>query len=677
MNIRKYICFSLLIALLASCDKFLEPKLTNEFGDEITWGLSDYTTRMLLDAYNKIHQTPHAWNGNNYLDAVTDNSLTTHVGSSLFDFVSGTMSIHGNAIGNWGTCYDGIAIANLCIENMSQNPDVYDRINRNRGTLIKERTKGEALFLRAWFSHELLRNYGGLSADGQALGYVIANRTFKDDDADMEIATRLPRNTFEECVQQIFADCDSALFYLPMEYVNDPNNAVGKKDRFNASIDANHPFGQANYQRASGRACLALKSRVALLAASPAYQPANATAAEKREKWLRAAQLAQEALTRGNMGGLTGTNGMVPLETARIMGTTVSSFPLNAACHNEMLFMRTANNRASEQHHSPAWWEGNAKCNPSQNLVNAYPMANGYPITDLRSGYDPQDPYAGRDRRFLLQINYNFGRYCQNSAQRRMEIWGSADDGTIGRDGPGAYYTNTWTGYYIRKGMNDALDVNNNPSNPGATKNSGKRFGLLRRCEIWMNLAEALHEYSGPYATETFSINAGDDRNPNFVDVTTPTSIAIIRQLRRLYNTSLTNDVYLDEVAGSGKPEEFRDLILNERRLEFAFEGMRLWDLRRWRLPQISEDIQGVRIYAEYDRTVDEGSTIDGKWVPKLVRLYRFVYFGTDPNEEPIVVQSRSVFADPKYFTSPIPYGDMMKNPNLVQNAGWEMLYPN
>jgi len=647
MNIRKYLSFVLLIALFASCENYLEPKLTNNYGDDVTWGLGDYTQRMILNIYTNIQQFPHDWNGNNYLDAITDNALTTHTTSSLFRFVYGNMTIHNNPIGNWSSCYDAIALANLFLEK-GTSPDItFDITDANRDILTRERSMGEAYFLRAWYQHELLRNYGGISADGQALGYIIVTRNFTEE--ERETANALPRSTFEECAQQIFNDLDTALVYLPMEYVNNPNNTT-IKDRFDATIDANHPFGRTNYQRASGRACLALKSRVALLAASPAYQPAGISTEDVRQKWLRAARMSQEALTKGNMGGI---NNMLPLETARIWGSTVTTFPLQPECHAEMLFMRTANNANTENHHYPVAWYGQAKCNPSQNLVNAYPMTNGYPITHPLSGYDPQNPFAGRDRRFTLQINYNGGRFCESNSHRRMEMWASASDGTIGRDANGYDYRNTWTGYYIRKGLSNAQNVLYNPDNPNAgTTNSGKRYGLLRRCEIWMNLAEALNEYEGPMAVL-----------PGEGSVAANTPVAIISRLRYLYGTGTD---YVNEVAAQGK-DAFTKLILDERRIEFAFEGPRLWDLRRWRLPQLSEDILGVKIYAEYTGMDDNN-----------IRLYRYTYFGTDPNDEndQIVVQKRNL-KDPKYYTSPIPYSEMMKNINLVQNAGWEMLYPN
>jgi len=309
-------------------------------------------------------------------------------------------------------------------------------------------------------------------------------------------------------------------------------------------------------------------------------------------------------------------------------------------------------------------WFGEGKCNPSQNLVNAYPMANGFPITDPRSGYDPQNPYANRDIRFIWTINFNGGNFCETNANRwdsrPMEIWSSAADGTIGRDAPGYDYRNTWTGYYLRKGLTQKINMNYNPDNPGATSNEYHRNPLLRRTEVWMNLAEALNEYDGPNAV----LPGGD---------ASITPVAIIKRLRTLYGTG---NAYVDEVAALNNKKEFRDLILNERRLEFAFENMRLWDIRRCKLPQLSEPILGIRIYNnvkwEYEEVVNPDNP-DGPLITRPKRIDKFDYFGTNPNDESdaIVVQTR-LLSDDKYYTSPIPYAEMVKNKNLVQNAGWE-----
>ena len=625
MKIRKYFCISLIIVSLFSCEDYLDPKLTSDYGDDITWGLPEYAKKVLLGAYSDITPNLCGYNGNNYLDAVTDNSLTTDGASLLYRYVFGSATADSDPIGIYNTAYNAIAIVNLFLEKGLSLDLKYYLTNPEYDRLTREYSKGECYFLRAWWQHELLKNYGGLSDSGEALGYVIVDRTFGDDEREM--INSLPRNTFEECVQQIYNDLDTAFIYLPLEYNSDPN------------AEPNHPAGQSNYQRASGRAALALKSRVALLAASPAYQSAGTSEEAVRQKWLNAAVTAQEALTKGNMGEL---NNMIPLNNDLLVGDVINNWPKTANFHSEMLFIRTANNRNSEQHHYPAMWFGNAKCNPSQNLVNAYPMANGYPITHPNSEYDSQNPYSGRDGRFTRQINYNGGLFCEIPTERTMEIWSSADDRSIGRDAPGYDYRNTWTGYYLRKGLSNKPNRNYNPDNPGATQNDFKCNPLLRRCEVWMNLAEALNEYAG-----------ADGTAPGVDAANTP--IAIIKQLRSLYGTG---NAYVDEVAAEGK-EAFRELILNERRLEFAFENMRLWDIRRWLMPQLNEPVLGIKVYAEYIGMDTNGN-----------RKYNYIYFGTSPGVDDIVVQTRNL-GNPKYYTSPIPYNEMMKNPNLVQNAGW------
>jgi hypothetical protein len=161
-----------------------------------------------------------------------------------------------------------------------------------------------------------------------------------------------------------------------------------------------------------------------------------------------------------------------------------------------------------------------------------------------------------------------------------------------------------------------------------------------------MNLAEALNEYAGPFGTAV-GVDAAN------------TSVAIIKRLRTLYGTE--ND-YVDDVAVEGQAA-FTKLILNERRIEFAFENMRLWDIRR-RGPKeldLNEPVLGVRISAEF-----VNKDVTGK------RIYNFTYIGTSPGDDDVVVQERNL-GDPKFYTSPIPYNEMMKNPKLVQNAGWEM----
>ena len=62
-------------------------------------------------------------------------------------------------------------------------------------------------------------------------------------------------------------------------------------------------------------------------------------------------------------------------------------------------------NHGLEQRHYPPFYFGNAQTTPSQNLADAFPAKNGFPITDSRSLYDETDPYdCQRDNRFDVNL---------------------------------------------------------------------------------------------------------------------------------------------------------------------------------------------------------------------------------------------------------------------------------
>ena len=113
----------------------------------------------------------------------------------------------------------------------------------------------------------------------------------------------------------------------------------------------------------------------------------------------------------------------------------------------------------------------------------------------------------------------------------------------------------------------------------------------------------------------------------------------VIRTIREK-SGGITNTTYLDEVATT--PESFRKLIQNERRIEFAFENQRFWDLRRWLLP-LDETISGMKVTR-----------------------------GTDGDDdfEVVPIETRPL-NDIRYYYLPLPYDEMQKNPDLINNKGW------
>ncbi|WP_217902348.1 RagB/SusD family nutrient uptake outer membrane protein [Siphonobacter sp. BAB-5385] len=182
-----------------------------------------------------------------------------------------------------------------------------------------------------------------------------------------------------------------------------------------------------------------------------------------------------------------------------------------------------------------------------------------------------------------------------------------------GRDRPGGNLVQTQTGYYLRKFM---ADFANNTS----YTNQSHNFIYFRYAETLLNQAEILNELG---------------RTQEAVD-----ALMLIR--KRAAIKPGTNSRYGIK-AGISK-DELRALIQNERRIELAFEEHRFWDVRRWKLAEtlFNQPLRGMRI-----TQVSSG---------------RFSYTPT---------QVTTISFQPRLYLMPLPYEEITKNLNLLQNPGW------
>ena len=593
MNSKRIISVFALLLTFYACEDMLDPRPDNHYGDEFTWSLPDKAEGVLMDVYANIMSQWDHYSGNNFLDAATSDAVTNDYASGIYALGGGGISNHSNPIGNWGKAYEQFLKIHLFLENGLGDNVVYNLTDSLLNEQYKERLKGEAYFLRAWWGMELLRVFGGVAEDGQALGYVIITESNPGDDIDnFEHAAR---NTYEECVLQITRDLDSAIVYLPLSYSG--QDAV---------------VGESQFGRATARAAWALKSRVHTYAASPAYQPEGAFALGEdsiQRKWERAARTSYQAIHEGQLGAYT------PLQESNFTPSTTPG---------EFIFRKQFNNNHMEQRNFPPYFYGQGKVNPSQNLVDAFPDINGYPIDHENSVYDPQNPYANRDPRLNLTVYYNNRMFDD----RPLEIYYNQDIDRPGRDAPGYDDRNTRTGYYLRKWLADEPDMLN-PLQPSWTRHM---HALLRRSEVYYNLVESLNEAAGPFLTVEGAGNTD--------------AFNLISSIRR-QTLGVDPDMYALAAAIGGQ-ETFREFVQNERRVEFAFENMRYFDLRRWML-QLDEPVRGCEIVK-----------INGS----------FVYHGTDPSGQHIIVEER-MMGDPRYIYAPLPYQELIKNPNLRDNKGW------
>ncbi len=506
MDMKRVIIFLLPLVLFA-CD-FIEPRpLIHQTTDEL-WSHATYGEGILTQGYAQLQPGYPLW-----MEYLTDNAISQNVNENILAL--GGWMLEGNPIGSWNRCYNVIKYLNIFLENESNMPYRIEDVVRDSITSVHRR--GEAYYLRAWYQWELLRDYGGM-AGGEYLGFPIVTTVLKSSD-DLN----LKRDSYEACVAQIVNDLDSAISLLPKRYDGE--------DLYT---------GNQNRGRASGLAAMALKARVYLFAASPAYGDSS------KDKWVRAAKAAAEAIEE--------TDGLVDLKPYGNFND-----PEN---YDYIWIQPTHVGNYTEYDNYPPSLYGSGITNPSQNLVDAFPDINGYPIASSEV-YDPNNPYDNRDPRFKRFIFFN-GDYYNGTYVSTYE--GGADaPGGLKQEG-------TRTGYFMKK-----LTSGNVTLEPNYVTSDIKFFVYLHKTELYLNFAEAANEAYGP-----------TDSSLGF------SALDVMKKIRERGNPQLAgSDPYLVEQSAS--TDAFRELIHNERRLELSFEGFRFWDIRRTN-QNLNHTIKGVKI---------------------------------------------------------------------------------
>ena len=210
----------------------------------------------------------------------------------------------------------------------------------------------------------------------------------------------------------------------------------------------------------------------------------------------------------------------------------------------------------------PVWIQGTyytwGNYCPTQELVDDYQMANGKNITDPTSGYDPQNPYVGREKRFYDFVVYDGATYKQDWMTtadviytRIDKVHPSKNQIDFGGDDVGN------TAYYSKKRLDNA--------HPRGGNLDGRNYVYYRYSEVLLNYAEAQNEAVGPDASVYEAVNAIRQRPGTDLPALTP----------------------------GMSQAEMRTAIKRERRIEFSYEAKRLLDLWRWKdaMTEMNKDL--------------------------------------------------------------------------------------
>lgn len=243
---------------------------------------------------------------------------------------------------------------------------------------------------------------------------------------------------------------------------------------------------------------------------------------------------------------------------------------------------------------------------PTQELVDSYVMLNGKKINESGSGYNENNPYTDRDPRLTATVVYDQYNWKEADGSSRII---NIKPGTGGPDEYVQGSSATSTGYYTRK-YYDSQHL--------TSLQSGLNLMLFRYADILLMYAEAKNELG--------------QMNSAVWDQT-------IKALRA--RAGFTDAAALTFNSSLGQTE-LQEIIRNERRTEFGMEGLRIFDIRRWK---IAEDVlNGYAHGAKFGV-----SSIDNGYLRVNLRTF-------DPD---------------KHYLWPVPRDERLINTNLSQNPNW------
>ena len=498
--------------------------------------------------------------------------------------------------------------------------DNVDKYNLPDG--LKAELKGQLYFWRAWQYFELLRLYGGVP-----LVLTAQDPITEDGDKSNEV----PRSKSSETLEQIVKDLDAAISVLPPKWSGD------------------------DWGRITSGAAAALKGRVLLTWASPLFNRNDDVA-----RWQRAydANLAAKTLLESGGFGLYKVGSLAN-------GQALEKMFLAEGNNPEAVFGFGFNTKTADQEKKNSGWEqaarprgisGSGSISPTKEMMDAFPMKDGKMPGSSTYSYSLNKFYKNRDPRFYKTFAYNGSLWPYNE-NKNYRVWTYSwfsNATALGKNIPDKTTESNSTGVFIRKATNPAASNSNEDF-----QYSGTDFMEIRFAEVLLNLAES-----------AIGINKLSD------------GLTLIKSIRERAGVENLDGAYgLSDV--SSRNQHFA-AVLNERKVEFAYEGKRFWDLRRWLL--FNDDFgQLTRLGMQ----PLDGTRRTGLWI-KVKKADGSYYVGSaDPmlrsGSSPAPVIEREPATLPAGMTNFDDYLDYLYDThfevvvkdNLESNASWKFKWYN
>lgn len=499
----------------------------------------------------------------------------------------------------WNNFYRGIRSASFFMANI-------DKVTEDITPQITVQYKNEARALRAIYYFYLVRAFGPV---------IILGDNVVEPDAPSE-SVQLPRSSMEECVAYIASELEAAAANLPTVAANDNN------------------YGRINKGMA-----LSYRLQAYLLAASPLYNGNSDLAALKNKdgkqlvsqtadasKWKRASDAYKAYITQFVPSTYSlyrkndGAGVFSPYLSCRDLfidkfNSEIIMSRLDASIEGRQYELTPYHNGKNSE------VRGSGGLSATQGQVDAFFMANGLSINDVGSGYqttgttlyqpvgspqatDTFNQWVNREPRFYVNITYHNSVWLNTTFGNiitEMNNNGNSGKATGGND-------YSVTGYIVRKAMGLGNWHENNRPNI-----------LYRVGNLFLDYVEALNEST-----------------PGDADI-----LLYLNQIRSRAGIP-TYGSGTGQIAAPTTQDAMREAIRKERRVELAFENVRYFDTRRWKIAE----------------TTDNGPMYGLNVTQNLPAFFTKTVF------------ENRVFTK-RHYLFPIPSKDVNSDNLMVQNPGW------
>ncbi len=588
---KKIILFSILFLSIVSCTDVLDKEYSDALYSDDVWNSSANASSYLNTLYLENLPT---------FAATTNAELSEEAtGSGEGDMMYGQLTT-SDGYGNFTVAYyNKIRKINILLDEIDGGT-----IDEDDKALIK----AQAYFLRAWAYWEMVKLYGGVPM------ILATEDPFAGDEL---LVSRDPAST---CISTIVADLDSAIAGLPSTYAS------------------------SSYGRITRGGAAALKGRVLLFYASPQFNPDDLST-----RWDDAYDANKEAYNiciADNYSLYEDYNDIFTAESN-------ANEALFVKCYDESNIYHTYESNVRPGSESENETTDEDPCNPTWQMVKAYPMADGYLPGDDAGSYEWDSLYywKNRDPRFYSTIAYNGCTWELSNQSGRIQWNYIESDGETNYEG-------TSTGFYCRRNVDESIEASE-------TNYTGTDWIEIRLAEVYLNLAECAAE-TGELAEAKEMLYAIRSR-------------AGIEEGDGSYGITATTS------------DDLVDAVMLERKIEFAYENKRHWDLRRRNL--YDAELNGTArsgiytnliypdsIYSATDTTAALIAAAKSEYLTRFQKMQDdsvdvimenyYDYFTTDFDN--VYDETYTIdYLQPKYNFYYVSQSTLDRNENILQTVNW------